>query len=63
MNIHLLNRIPSLVAGALIVSTAALPLELHARERSTTVRGPRGGVHQRHVERTPGNLSASASTT
>lgn len=46
-------------ATALLAVAFALPVDVLARGRSTTVHGARGGTFQRQVNHTPGNLSAS----
>lgn len=48
-------------ATALLAVAFALPVDVLARGRSTTVYGARGGTFQRQVNHTPGNFSASGS--
>lgn len=62
MKIHALPRILATTALAL-AALSLVPADAHARGRSTSVHGARGGYYQRQVSRTPGHLSASRSAT
>lgn len=56
------NSFVSLTSAAALLAVAfALPVDVQARSRSTTVQGARGGTFQRQVNHTPGNFSASGS--
>lgn len=63
MKLHSLKCSFTAMAAALVAIGCLTPVEAHARGRSKTVEGPRGGVYQRQISRTPGNLQASGSAT
>jgi hypothetical protein len=56
-------RFLSSAAAALAAAFALAPLAAQAGSGSRFIQGPRGGSHQGQFSRTPGNFSASASTT
>ena len=63
MKITQLTRFLFPAAAALAALAALTPLEAQARSGSRIVQGPHGGTHVGQFSRTPGNFSASASTT
>ncbi len=63
MKNKILNRLLATTTLALITVVSLAPVEAHARGRSTTVNGSRGGTYNRQVNKSKGNVSASATAT
>lgn len=57
------HRFLTTTATALFAVGLLSPAAAHARGRSTTISGARGGVYHRQITQTPGNVSAASSAT